>query len=149
MLTADLIIDNLPGANKKQVFDALAGHAAGLFFGQPDMVLMAMIDRERLGCTGIGGGSAIPHIKLKGLKKMYGILAKLQRPVDYGAPDSQPVDLLFMLLVPDGDKTASHFKALAQVARFLRDPSICSALRAGDKAVISLIFTEWLKKQAA
>jgi PTS system nitrogen regulatory IIA component len=149
MLTADLIIDNLPGANKKQVFDALAGHAASLFFGPPEMVVGAMIDRERLGCTGIGAGCAIPHIKLRGLKKMYGVLARLRQPVDYASPDGKPVDLIFMLLVPEGDRTASHFKALAQIARFLRDPDICARLRTGDKNAISLTFTEWLKKQAA
>lgn len=149
MLTADLIIDNLPASSKKQVFEALAAQAAGLFFGKPDMVLAGMIERERLGSTAIGGGAAIPHLKISGLKRMYGVLARLSAPVDYDAPDGKPVDLIFVLLVPDGGKTTLHLKALAQIARFLRDVNTCARLRNCDQAALADIVSEWLKRQAA
>jgi PTS system nitrogen regulatory IIA component len=150
MISADLILENLRATSKKQVLELIAEKAAGLFFGNPDTVLGALIERERLGSTGIGAGVAIPHIKIPSLKRMYGVLACLSTPVDYGAIDGQPVDLIFLLLAPSESKTTEHLKALSQVSRFLKDAETCCRLRGTrDHAAIAAVIDEWLKRQAA
>ena len=79
------------------------------------------MQREKLGSTGVGNGIAIPHGKLPKLNKLFGLFARLERPIDFEALDGQPVDLMFLLLAPEG-AGADHLKALARVARLLRDP---------------------------
>jgi PTS system nitrogen regulatory IIA component len=150
MITADLIIEDLQAASKKQVFESIAAQSAELFFGQPDAVLRALLERERLGSTGIGCGVAIPHVKLAGLKRMYGVLARLSHAVDYDAIDGRPVDIVFMLLAPEGAKTTLHLKALAQVSRFLKDAEVCNRIRMScAQEAITAVFTDWLNRQVA
>lgn len=132
MISADLIIVELKATSKRQAFQAIAGETAPLFRGSPEILLTALLDRERIGSTGIGCGVAIPHIRLEKIDRMYSVLAKLEKPVDYDAVDGQPVDIIFTLLAPAADKTTLHLKALAQISRLLRDPSTCGALRAAD-----------------
>jgi PTS system nitrogen regulatory IIA component len=86
------------------------------------------MQRERLGSTGIGSGIAIPHGKLAKLERLFGVFARLERPIDFEALDGQPVDLLFLLLAPEA-AGADHLKALARVARLLRDHEIARKLR--------------------
>ena len=86
------------------------------------------MQREKLGSTGVGNGIAIPHGKLPKLDKLFGLFARLDRPVDFEALDGQPVDLVFLLLAPEG-AGADHLKALARVARLLRDPEVARKLR--------------------
>ena len=87
-----------------------------------------LMQREKLGSTGVGNGVAIPHGKLPKLDKLFGLFARLDRPVDFEALDGQPVDLIFLLLAPEG-AGADHLKALARVARLLRDPEVARKLR--------------------
>ena len=87
-----------------------------------------MSERERLGTTGIGHGIAIPHGKLPGLERVYGVFARLERPVDFDAIDDQPVDLIYLLLAP-ANCGADHLKALAKVSRLLRDRRLCEKVR--------------------
>ena len=87
-----------------------------------------LLQREKLGSTGVGNGIAIPHGKLPKLGKLFGLFARLDRPVDFEALDGQPVDLVFLLLAPEG-AGADHLKALARVARLLRDPEVARKLR--------------------
>ena len=87
-----------------------------------------LMQREKLGSTGIGNGIAIPHGKLPKLERLFGLFARLDRPIDFEALDGQPVDLIFLLLAPEG-AGADHLKALARVARLLRDPDIARKLR--------------------
>jgi len=84
--------------------------------------------REKLGSTGVGNGIAIPHGKLPKLTRLFGVFARLERPIDFEALDGQPVDLLFLLLAPEA-AGADHLKALARVARLLRDADIARKLR--------------------
>ena len=86
------------------------------------------MQREKLGSTGVGNGVAIPHGKLPKLNKVFGLFARLERPVDFEALDGQPVDLIFLLLAPES-AGADHLKALARAARLLRDPDIARKLR--------------------
>ena len=84
--------------------------------------------REKLGSTGVGNGIAIPHGKLPKLNKLFGLFARLERPVEFEALDGQPVDLVFLLLAPEA-AGADHLKALARVARLLRDADVARKLR--------------------
>jgi nitrogen PTS system EIIA component len=133
MPIADLIAPNaiLPALKvngKKQALQEIAAKAAALT-GQSDRaILEILLQREKLGSTGVGNGVAIPHGKLPKLGKVFGLFARLERPVDFEALDGQPVDLVLLLLAPEG-AGADHLKALARVARLLRDPEVARKLR--------------------
>jgi PTS system nitrogen regulatory IIA component len=88
-----------------------------------------LLERERLGTTGVGCGIAIPHGKLPDLKKLYGCFARLETPIDFDAVDNEPVDLIFLLLAPES-AGAAHLKALARISRVLRNAAHCEKLRA-------------------
>jgi len=127
---------------KKQALQELASQAARLI-GLPETVIYeALLQRERLGSTGIGEGIAIPHGKLPGLTRIFGLVARLDKPVNFEALDSQPVDVLFLLLAPEG-AGADHLKALARVARVLREPGLIERVRATrDATALYAIMTE-------
>jgi len=108
-----------------------------------------LIERERLGTTGIGMGIGIPHGKLPGLGKLYGIFARLERPIPFEAIDDQPVDLIFLLLAPE-TAGADHLKALARVSRLLRDRAVCDKLRGTDNAdALYALLTDFTASDAA
>jgi len=138
MEIADLIaprsvIAQLRVTNKKQALQELAKRAAGLTGIQERAIYDVLVERERLGSTGIGMGVGIPHGRLPGLDTLCGVFARLDRPVPFDAIDDQPVDLIFLLLAPEG-AGADHLKALARVSRLLRDRTICEKLRGTDNA---------------
>jgi len=150
MITADLIIPNLPASSKKKAFRAIAEEIADNIGGDPDDLLNALMDRERIGTTGIGCGVAIPHIKVPNTERMYGVLVRLEEPVDYDAIDGEPVDIIFMLLAPAESKTTQHLKMLAHISRFLKDEKTCTALRAAQEVGhITALLAEWANSQAA
>src|ERR1700747_3815110 len=133
MLLTDLVAPNaiipaLKVNSKKQVLQELAAKAAELCGQSERTILEILQQREKLGSTGVGNGIAIPHGKLPKLSKLFGLFARLERPVDFEALDSQPVDLVFLLLAPEG-AGADHLKALARVARPLRGPDVVQKLR--------------------
>src|ERR687894_230229 len=130
---------------KKQALQELAFQAARLTGLADSVIYEALLQRERLGSTGIGEGIAIPHGKLPGLNTIFGLVARLDKPVDFEALDGQPVDVLFLLLAPEG-AGADHLKALARVARVLREPGLIERLRATrDAAALYAIMTEMPK----
>jgi nitrogen PTS system EIIA component len=94
---------------------------------------LEILKREELGSTGTGGGVAIPHARIQGLTRSFGILVRLKKPIDFEAIDSQPVDLVFLLLLPP-DPVGEQLNALASVARELRDPASLRTLRAAGRA---------------
>jgi PTS system nitrogen regulatory IIA component len=131
LLQPDAIVPALRANSKKQVLLEVADRAASVT-GLPDRVIFdGLVQRERLGPTGLGHGVAIPHAELAGLGRMVGIFARMERPLDFGATDGEPVDLIFVLLTPTGCG-ADHLKALALVARALRDPHLLATLRATE-----------------
>src|SRR6201982_2569347 len=138
MPLADLVAPNgiipaLKVNGKKQTLQELAAKAAELS-GQNERAIFEILrQREKLGSTGVGSGIAIPHGKLPKLNKLFGLFARLAQPVDFEALDSQPVDLVFLLLAPE-TAGADHLKALARVARLLRDTDIARKLRASRDA---------------
>jgi PTS system nitrogen regulatory IIA component len=111
------------------VLQELSAQAAKLTGLDERTVFEALLQRERLGSTGIGEGLAIPHGKLPNLNRLFGLVARLDKPIDFEALDGQPVDVLFLLLAPEG-AGADHLKALARVARVLREPGILERIRA-------------------
>jgi len=138
MPLTDLVVPNavipaLKVNNKKQAISELAAKAAALTGQNEREILEILLQREKLGSTGVGNGVAIPHGKLPKLNKLFGLFARLDRPVDFEALDNQPVDLIFLLLAPEG-AGADHLKALARVARLLRDPDILDKLRNSQNA---------------
>jgi PTS system nitrogen regulatory IIA component len=122
------IIPALKVNGKKQVIQELAARAAELSGLNERVIFDTLQQREKLGSTGIGHGIAIPHGKLAKLDRMFGLFARLERPIDFESLDGQPVDLIFLLLAPEG-AGADHLKALARVARLLRDPDVAHKLR--------------------
>lgn len=130
------IIPALKVNGKKQAIQELAARAAELTGQSERAILEILLQREKLGSTGVGNGIAIPHGKLPKLGRLFGLFARLERPIDFESLDSQPVDLIFLLLAPEA-AGADHLKALARVARLLRDPEIARKLRkSGDADAI-------------
>ncbi len=127
IVAPNAVIPALKVNSKKQAIQELAARAA--MSGQNERAIFEMLlQREKLGSTGVGHGIAIPHGKLPKLDKLFGLFARLERPIDFESLDGQPVDLVFLLLAPEG-AGADHLKALARVARLLRDPEIAHKLR--------------------
>ena len=143
------VVANLRVTSKKQALQELAKRAAEIT-GQPERsVFEVLIERERLGTTGVGNGIAIPHGKLADLDRLYGLFARLETPIDFDAIDEQPVDLICVLLAPE-TAGADHLKALARVSRLLRDRAICDKLRGTDSAeAIRALLTESTASHAA
>jgi PTS system nitrogen regulatory IIA component len=119
--------------SKKQALQELAARAAALTEQNERAIFEVLLQREKLGTTAVGYGVAIPHGKLPKLDRLFGMFARLERPIDFEAMDGQPVDLMFLLLAPEG-AGADHLKALARVARLLRDQEIAKKLRASRDA---------------
>ena len=142
LLTLTAVLPSLRAGSKKHAIQEIAARAAGLS-GLPEReVFETLLQRERLGSTGIGSGIAIPHGKMPGLGGLFGLFARLDRPIDFEALDGEPVDLLFLLLAPEG-AGADHLKALARVARLLRDPAVTRKLRAtSDAATLHALLTQ-------
>lgn len=150
MITADIILHNIDAGSKKQAFQHMVEAVAGHIGADADALMTALIDRERIGSTGIGNGVAIPHIKVAGLEKPFGVLARLEKPVDYDAIDGLPVDIVFMLLAPQESRTTQHLKLLAQVSRLLKDGKTCNGIRSAEtRDSITRLLDEWARAQAA
>jgi nitrogen PTS system EIIA component len=128
LITPARVMPRLKATSKKHVLQELAKRAAELTGLHERAIFDVLLERERLGTTGVGNGIAIPHGKLAEIKELFGLFARLDEPVDFDAIDEQPVDLVFLLLAPEG-AGADHLKALARVARLLRDPEVARKLR--------------------
>jgi PTS system nitrogen regulatory IIA component len=133
LLKSDAVLPSLHPQSKKQALQEICGtaaHATGL----PEREIFdTILQRERLGSTGVGQGVAIPHGKLHDLDRLVGVFARLTRPVDFDSLDDQPVDLVFLLLAPES-AGADHLKALARIARVLREPEVAQRLRVAEDA---------------
>jgi nitrogen PTS system EIIA component len=129
ILTPDSVIASLRVNGKKQVLQELSERAALVSGLSAREVFDSLLQRERLGSTGVGDGIAIPHGKLAKCGRIFGIFARLERPIDFEAVDGLPVDLLFLLIAPE-NAGADHLKALALIARALRAPGLAAKLRA-------------------
>jgi PTS system nitrogen regulatory IIA component len=149
LITPARVMARVKAPTKKHLVQELAKRAAELTGLHERVIFDVLLERERLGTTGIGGGIAIPHGKIADMKGLFGLFARLEEPVDFEAIDDQPVDLVFLLLAPEG-AGADHLKALARVSRLLRDKSVCEKLRGADQAdAIYALLTDSQKSHAA
>ena len=128
LLTPDCVICDLRAASKKLVLEDLAKRAAIITGISERKIFDTLLEREKLGSTAVGHGIAIPHGKLPDLDRLYGLVAKLEHPIDFDSADDQDVDIVFLLLAPE-TAGADHLKALAKVSRLLRNEGICDELR--------------------
>ena len=136
-------------SSKKMLMHAMADIAANVHELDPETTVRALQDRETLGPTGVGHGVALPHARIAGLDEVKAAFIRLEKPIDFGAVDRQPVDVVFCLFAPEA-AGVEHLKALALVSRTLREPSICAKLRANpDAAKIYTILTELERDRAA
>jgi len=133
LISPEAVIPSLRAKTKKQLLQELAARAARLTGLQERYVFDTLLQRERLGSTGLGEGIAIPHGKFAGLKRIVGIFARLSEPVEFDAVDGEPVDIVFLLLAPEG-AGADHLKALARISRLLREGHAVDKLRASKDA---------------
>lgn len=136
-------------SSKKRLFQVLGELAQEAYGLDAGLVTDALRAREALGPTGVGHGVALPHARLAGLTEVVGCFLLLDKPIDFESVDRQPVDLAFVLLAPE-NAGVDHLKALALVARTLRDASICAKLRANyDAATLHMILSEMQNVKAA
>ena len=133
LLAPGNIFPALKATSKKQVFRELSERAARVCNIEERKIFDVLLERERLGTTGIGNGIAIPHGRLEALDRLQGFFAHTENPVDFDAVDGAPVNLIFLLLAPEG-AGADHLKALALVSRLLRDHAMCEKLRGARTA---------------
>jgi len=140
LITPENVILNLRASSKKQALQELSQKAAKILELQERAIFDVLLEREKLGTTGVGSGVAIPHGKLNKLDQLCGIFAKLEKSIDFESIDERPVDLIFMLLAPES-AGSDHLKALAKISRLLRDETVCEKLRGSDtvEAIYALL----------
>jgi PTS system nitrogen regulatory IIA component len=149
LIRPQAVLPSLKAGSKRQALQALAERAAALTGVDDKTILDSLVQRERLGSTGVGGGIAIPHARVPGLDHIVGMFAHLARPIDFEALDEQPVDLVFLMLAPEA-AGADHLKSLARIARILRDPHVVARLRGSfDNTALYAVLTEGAKPNAA
>ena len=149
LLGPEGVIADLKATSKKQALQELARRAAEISGLHERTVFDVLMEREKLGTTGVGNGIAIPHGKLPNLDRLHGLFARLGQPIDFQAIDERPVDLIFVLLAPES-AGADHLKALARVSRLLRDKATRDKLRGTDNAeALYAILTESKEERAA
>ncbi len=124
-------IAGLRTAGKAQLLRDLAGRAAPAVMVAAPAILDALLAREKLGSTGLGQGIALPHARIEGVRRLFGLFAHLERPIDFAAIDDKPVDLVFLLLIPAG-AGAEHLAALATISRRLRDKEVLRLVRSAQ-----------------
>ena len=149
LITPAAVVARLRVSSKKQLLQELAKRAAEFSGCAERQIFDVLLERERLGSTGVGNGIAIPHGRLPGLQRLHGLFVRVDPSVDFDAVDEQPVDLVFLLLAPEG-AGADHLKALARVSRLLRDRQICEKLRGAESAdALYALLTEAQTSHAA
>jgi PTS system nitrogen regulatory IIA component len=128
-LSATNVLIGVAATDKKKLLAELARKAGVIVDMLPERVLAELLKREELGSTGMGGGVAIPHARFEQVRKPLGILVRLRKPLDFDAVDGEPVDIVFLLLLPKGAPAGDQLGALAAIARELRNPATTQALR--------------------
>lgn len=149
LLVPETVLSGISAPSKKNLFQQLGAVAARAYGLDARAVADRVAAREKIGSTGFGGGIAIPHGKLDGIKRVCGVFARLGNPLDFGAVDELPVDLVFLLISPSG-AGAEHLKALACVSRRLRDRGFTAKLRgAGSPDALFALLTGVESRDAA
>lgn len=141
ILAEDGVFPLLKAKDKKQALQELAQRAGKVVGIEPRLILDAVMQRERLGSTGLGRGIAIPHAKLAALKTINCMFARLETPIAFDSLDGEPVDLIFLLMAPE-HASGDHLKSLARISRVVREASVLDRLRAAkDRQSLFRILT--------
>ena len=149
LVTQKAILPAVKAGSKKQLLQTVAEKAAEITGLSERDIFDTIMQRGKLGSTGVGNGIAIPHGKLKSLSGITGVFARLETPVDFEALDDEPVDLVFLLLAPES-AGADHLKALSRIARILREQDMVTKLRATkDSAALYAFLTSHPASHAA
>ncbi len=149
LVSTEAILSSVKATSKKQVLQEIAHRASDLYGLHCGTVVNGLVAREKLGSTAMGSGVAIPHARLPDIDRIVGVFARLEKPVDFEAADSQGVDLVFALLAP-GAADANHLRALAKVSRSMRDPGFRAKLRSTSEAeTLHALMTELQANRAA
>src|SRR5262245_61412542 len=138
---SDALVD-VRASDKRRLLQELSRRAAASLALAPERIASEILKREELGSTGTGGGVAIPHARIQGLNRSFGILARLNKPIDFQAIDGRPVDLVFLVLLP-ANPVGEQLKALASVARKLRDPACVRDLRSASSSSVLMLRLPW------
>ncbi len=128
-LSVSNVMTDVAAAHKKKLLSELCRKAGAIVDVLPERLLAELVKREELGSTGMGGGVAIPHARFDQVTKPFGMLARLRKPLDFDAVDGEPVDIVFLLLLPEAAAAGDQLGALAAIARKLRNPKITAELR--------------------
>lgn len=143
LLGSNDIVVALDATSKKRLFEEVARHFEKQYDIAKDVVFDALFAREKMGSTGLGLGIAIPHGRIKGLKEAHGAFFRLATPVPFDAPDGQPVNLVFVLLVPEA-ASERHLQLLSELAQMFSDKSFRERLAtAADTAAVHALFEQW------
>lgn len=149
LLAPNGIIPALKAKSKKQALQELAQRASEVTGIDVREIFDTLLQRERLGSTGLGRGIAIPHVKFKSLKSIVCLFARVEEPIPFDAHDNEPVDVIFLLLAPE-HASGDHLKALARISRLLRDPATLERLRtAPDAEALRVVLTSPATSHAA
>ena len=149
MLEIDMVLTDVDPSSKKELLQVLAEQAAAKTGIDKRKIFDVLLERERLGSTGVGSGIAIPHGKLLELNKMFAIFARLRTPIKYESVDDQAIDIVFLLLAPETDG-ADHLKALSRIARVLRNNDLVDEIRnTADPAAMFSLLTQIPAQNAA
>ena len=132
LLAPNGIVLSLNATTKKQALQVLAERAADITGLKGRDIFDALLQRERLGSTGLGRGIAVPHVKFRGLKQITCLFARLDTPIAFDSLDNEPVDLIFLLLAPE-HASGDHLKALARISRLVREPAMLERLRSASE----------------
>ena len=140
LTASEAVFPQLRASSKKNLLQEIAQKMAKLVDADHRELFAALLERERLGSTGMGRGVAIPHCRMPKVDRLVGGFAQLEQPIDFEAVDGEPVDLVYVLIAPE-NAGSDHLKALARISRALRDQTMCQKLRgARDAAAIYSLF---------
>ncbi len=149
LITPESVVPNLKVTSKKHALQEISKRMAESYDLTEREIVEILLEREKLGSTGVGNGIAIPHGKMENLDCLCGYFARLERPVEFDAVDERPVDLIFLLLAPE-EAGADHLKALARVSRLMRDKAVCKKLRGSNTSeALYALLTDQTSSQAA
>jgi nitrogen PTS system EIIA component len=149
LIKPDAVLSGLRAQSKKALLAELSQRAGELLHIDQSLIHEAVQQREMLSSTGLGRGIAIPHARMKPVPHMFGLFAKLEQPINFDAVDGEPVDLVFLLLAPDG-AGADHLRALARVSRLMRDTPSLERLRGSrSRNALYSVLTEPMTSNAA
>ncbi len=142
ILKPEGVVASLRARGKKQALQELGAVAGKLCGLDAQSILDKLLERERLGSTGVGQGIAIPHAKFAEITNVVGVFARLEQPIDFESIDDRPVDLIFLLIAPEAGG-AEHLRTLARVSRLLRNQELCEKLRGSrERAALYALLTE-------